>query len=123
MEQFEHKVGSRLSLSVLETRDNLRGGGGCDSLEGRTGTGAELKPCVESYSSDGEFGLDGVLDSNLSSFWEASVKSVVAVEVEVEEYCSGAICCSSYGFVKVGSVVADEFRYVLSGYSPGSPQP
>ena len=97
VEQFEHKIGSRPSLPVLETRESLRGGGGVGSLDGRTGTGATLKPCLESYSSDGEFWLDGVLAPNPSSVWDISVKSVFAVDVEVEvdEYCRGAICCSS----------------------------
>jgi hypothetical protein len=117
VEQFEQEIGSRFSLSVLETLDSLRVDCGFGSLEGKVGVGSELNVGAESPSSDGENGVGGELGLNMSLLCEMSVKSPLDVEFEVEHW-SGCICCSWYGFVKVGSGAEGEVRYARPWYSP-----
>jgi hypothetical protein len=74
VEQFEHNIEARLSLSTLDTRESLREGWGSDSLEGNVETATVLKPVLESLSSDEEFGFEGEPGSNMSLFCEGSVK-------------------------------------------------
>jgi hypothetical protein len=76
VEQFEQDIECPFSLSVLEIWDDLRVGGGFTSLVGKIGTDTELKPFVESFSSDNDIGVEGELGSKMSLFWEISAKFV-----------------------------------------------